>query len=110
MSAIAIPGTIRPTHSRTWNGVSNAGTLTWRNLMGYVRIPEALFFSSVQPIMFVLLFRYAFGGAVEKSLPPGVPYVNFLMPGIFVQTVAFGSIATSIGLAEDLHKGIIERF
>ena len=71
------------------------------------RIPEALFFSTVQPIMFVLLFRYVFGGAIKV---PGVPYVDYLMPGIFVQTVAFGAISTSIGLAEDLQKGLIERF
>src|SRR5665213_3215616 len=85
----------------------NTATLTWRNLMGYLRIPEALFFSSVQPVMFVLLFRYVFGGAIHA---PGESYVNYLMPGIFVQTVAFGAVGTSIGLAEDLHKGIIERF
>lgn len=85
----------------------NTATLTWRNLMGYLRIPEALFFSSVQPVMFVLLFRYVFGGAIHA---PGESYVNFLMPGIFVQTVAFGAVSTSIGLAEDLQKGIIERF
>jgi len=75
--------------------------------MGYLRIPEALFFSSVQPVMFVLLFRYVFGGAIHV---PGQSYVNYLMPGIFVQTVAFGAVSTSIGLAEDLQKGIIERF
>jgi ABC transporter DrrB family efflux protein len=85
----------------------NTATLTWRNLMGYLRIPEALFFSSVQPVMFVLLFRYVFGGAIHV---PGQSYVNYLMPGIFVQTVAFGAVSTSIGLAEDLQKGIIERF
>ncbi|MDA8290494.1 MAG: ABC transporter permease [Actinomycetota bacterium] len=87
--------------------VADTATLTTRNLIGYVRVPEALFFSSVQPIMFVLLFRYVFGGAIH---PPHGSYVNFLIPGIFVQTVAFGSVATSIGLAEDLHKGIVERF
>lgn len=87
--------------------VSNTFTLMWRNLMGYVRIPEALFFSSVQPVMFVLLFRYVFGGAIH---PPGISYVNYLIPGIFVQTVAFGAVSTSIGLAEDLQKGLIERF
>ena len=82
-------------------------TVTKRNLIGYTRVPEAIFFSSVQPIMFVLLFRYVFGGAIPT---PGYHYVQFLLPGIFVQTVAFGSIGTSIGLAEDLHKGLIERF
>ena len=81
--------------------------MTKRNLIAYTRVPEAIFFSSVQPIMFVLLFRYVFGGAIPT---PGYHYVQFLMPGIFVQTVAFGSIGTSIGLAEDLQKGLIERF
>jgi ABC-type multidrug transport system permease subunit len=57
--------------------------------------------------MFVLLFRYVFGGAINV---PGHSYVDFLMPGIFVQTVAFGSIGTAIGLAEDMQKGFIERF
>jgi ABC transporter DrrB family efflux protein len=88
--------------------VRDAITLTWRNLLGYLRIPEALFFSSVQPIMFVLLFRYVFGGAIH---PPGnISYVNYLIPGIFVQTVAFGAVTTAIGLAEDLQKGLVERF
>jgi ABC-2 type transport system permease protein/oleandomycin transport system permease protein len=82
-------------------------TVTWRNLIGYVRIPEAMFFSSIQPIMFVLLFRYVFGGAIHI---PGLDYVDFLLPGIFVQTVMFGAIGTAIGLAEDLQKGLIERF
>jgi ABC-2 type transport system permease protein/oleandomycin transport system permease protein len=87
--------------------LTDTWTVTKRNLIGYTRIPEALFFSTVQPIMFVLLFRYVFGGAIH---PPGVSYTNYLMPGIFVQTVAFGAVSTSIGLAEDLQKGLIERF
>jgi ABC-2 type transport system permease protein/oleandomycin transport system permease protein len=82
-------------------------TLSWRNLIGYLRIPEQVFFSSVQPIMFILLFRYVFGGAIRV---PGFDYVDYLMPGIFVQTVAFGSIGTAVGLADDLGKGLIERF
>jgi ABC-2 type transport system permease protein/oleandomycin transport system permease protein len=87
--------------------VSDTLTLTRRNLLAVTRIPEALFFSTVQPIMFVLLFRYVFGGAIHTDASS---YVNYLLPGIFVQTVAFGSVSTSIGLAEDLQKGIIERF
>src|SRR5665213_2425967 len=87
--------------------VSDTLTLTKRNLLAVTRIPEALFFSTVQPIMFVLLFRYVFGGAIH---PKGTSYVNYLLPGIFVQTVAFGAVSASIGLAEDLQKGIIERF
>jgi ABC transporter DrrB family efflux protein len=84
-------------------------TVTWRNLLAYTRIPEALFFSTLQPIMFVLLFRYVFGsGAIP--IPGGIPYVDFMMPGIFVQSVMFGAVSTSVGLAEDLQKGLIERF
>ena len=93
--------------SRVRWAVSDTLTVTKRNILSYTRIPEALFFSTVQPIMFVLLFRYVFGGAINA---PGTTYVNYLLPGIFVQTVAFGSVSTSIGLAEDLQKGIIERF
>lgn len=78
-----------------------------RNLLHYTRVPQLLVFTFVQPIMFVLLFRYVFGGTI---VIPGLEYVNYLMPGIFVQTVVFGSTATAIGLAEDLGSGIIERF
>ena len=88
--------------------LSDTATLTKRNLLAVTRIPEALFFSTSQPIMFVLLFRYVFGGAIP--VPGNLSYVDYLMPGIFVQTVAFGSVSTSIGLAEDLQKGLIERF
>jgi len=82
-------------------------TVTKRNLIAYTRIPEAVFFSSVQPVMFVLLFRYVFGGAIRT---PGFSYVDFMMPGIFVQTVAFGAMNTAVGISEDLQKGLIERF
>lgn len=81
-----------------------------RNVLGLMRVPTTVVFSTIQPVIFVILFRYVFGGAIEKVLPPGVPYVNFLMAGIFVQTVTFGSSNTGIGLAEDLRKGLIERF
>jgi len=64
-------------------------------------------FSTIQPVIFVLLFRYVFGGAVKV---PGVPYVDFLMPGIFVQTTVFGAIGTAVGLATDLKSGLLERF
>ncbi len=80
-----------------------------RNLLRFVRIPALFVFSIVQPIMFVLLFRYVFGGNI-KNLPPGLNYVNFLMPGIFVQTAIFGATNTGIGLAEDLTAGIVDRF
>lgn len=87
--------------------LSDGLTITWRNLLWYVRQPEALFFSSIQPIMFVLLFRYVFGGAIDI---PNLDYVDFLMPGIFVQTVVFGAMSPAIGLADDMSKGLIERF
>jgi ABC-2 type transport system permease protein/oleandomycin transport system permease protein len=100
------PHSTRPTDRLRW-ALSDTLTVTKRNVVSYTRIPEALFFSTVQPILFVLLFVYVFGGAIHV---PGVSYVNYLMPGIFVQTVVFGSVQTSIGLAEDLQKGLIERF
>ena len=87
--------------------VADAATITWRNLIRLRRIPDAIFFSSIQPIMFVLLFRYCFGGAIKI---PQVPYVNYLIAGVYVQTVMFGAVSTSVGLAEDLHSGLIERF
>lgn len=90
----------------TWT-VNDIAVVTKRNLIRLTRTPEALFFSSLQPIMFVLLFRYVFSGAIQV---PGGQYVNYLMPGIFVQTVMFGAIITAIGLAEDLQSGLLERF
>ncbi len=87
--------------------VMDAITMTWRNLRGMTRVPEVIVFSTIQPIIFVLTFRYVFGGAINTG---PVEYVDFLMPGIFVQTVAFGAMNTGIGLAEDLAKGLIERF
>ncbi len=74
--------------------VSDTLTLTKRNILNHIRIPESFFFATVQPIMFVLLFRYVFGGAIKT---PEADYVNYLMPGIFVQTVAFGSVSTGSG-------------
>jgi ABC-2 type transport system permease protein/oleandomycin transport system permease protein len=88
--------------------ISDTLVLTKRNIIGLVRIPVALVFSIVQPIMFVLLFRYVFGGSIQANVPGG--YVNYLIPGILVQTTIFGAVGTAIGLAEDLQKGLIERF
>jgi ABC-2 type transport system permease protein/oleandomycin transport system permease protein len=88
--------------------VSDALVLTGRSLRHVLRSPELLVFSTIQPVMFVVLFRYVLGGAIK--LPPGVSYVNYLMAGIFVNTVAFGSFSTGIGLAEDLQNGLVDRF
>lgn len=88
------------------DAVSDALALTWRNLMTIRRVPQLLVFATIQPLLFVLMFRYVFGGAIRV---PGVDYVDYLMPGIFAQVVAFGAINTGIGLAEDSRKGLIER-
>ena len=82
--------------------------ITQRQLRLLTRVPEVLIFSTIQPVMFVLLFRYVFGGSIDTGQPGG--YVQLLMPGIFVQTVAFSLAGTASGLAEDLKKGLIDRF
>lgn len=87
--------------------VTDALTATWRNLVGQLRQPQIIVFAAIQPIMFTLLFRYVFGGAINV---PGVDYVNYLMAGVFVQTVVFGGIATAVGLTEDLGSGVVDRF
>jgi ABC-2 type transport system permease protein len=93
--------------SRLGWAIADIITMAKRNILAVLRTPEALFFTTLQPIMFVLLFTYVFGGAIHV---PGGHYINFLMPGVFVQTVIFGAMSSAAGLAEDLHKGIIERF
>lgn len=85
-----------------------------RNLIQSIRVPELLFFSLVQPVMFVLLFAYVFGGAIPipgaDSEAASDAYRNYLMPGIFGQTVAFAAAASAVGLSEDMRRGIIDRF
>ena len=88
--------------------VRDALAIAGRNLIAYRRVPQLLVFSTIQPVIFVLLFRYVFGGAVRA--PEGVPYVDYLIPGIFVQTAVFGAIGAAIGLATDLKSGLLERF
>jgi ABC transporter DrrB family efflux protein len=93
---------------RWW--LSDAWVVTVRHLRRIPRQPDMLVFSMIQPIMFIVLFRYVFGGAIGQSVPGG-DYAQFLMPGIFVQTVVFGSVAaTGIGIAADMEKGIMDRF
>ena len=78
-----------------------------RNLRSMLRMPQALIFALIQPVLFVLLFRFAFGGAIHV---PGIPYVDYLIPGVFGQSVAFGALGTAVGLATDLRSGLLERF
>ncbi|MDP8961069.1 MAG: ABC transporter permease [Actinomycetota bacterium] len=80
------------------------------NLRHFIRKPRLVVFSTIEPVMFVLLFAYVFGGALSLALPPGTSYVDFLLPGIFVQSAAFRAIQTSVGLAEDLEGGVVDRF
>jgi ABC-2 type transport system permease protein len=89
------------------DALSDTADVAWRNLLTQLRTPQALVFATIQPVIFVLLFRYAFGGAIHV---PGTNYVDFLMPGIFAQTVAFGAVGTAVGLSGDLRTGILVRF
>ena len=102
--------TTAPPMGRVRLTVSDWRTITMRNLVTYIRKPDLLVFSTIQPVMFVLLFVYVWGGAMERALPPNIPYVDFLMPGIFVQTAIFAALQTGVGLADDLQKGLIDRF
>jgi len=86
--------------------------ITKRNLLRNLRLPQLIVLSTVQPIMFLLLFTYVFGGAIGGTLPDAAAgeYINWLIPGLLVQTAAFGAGQTALGLTEDLSKGVIDRF
>lgn len=86
--------------------ITDSLIVTKRNLIRMARVPESIFFNAVQPVMFVLLFRYVFGGAITT----GGAYVNYLIPGVLVQTTLFGGAGTSFGLNDDMQKGIVDRF
>src|SRR5436309_13262478 len=100
---------IAPSQRLRWT-IVDALTVTKRNLIHITRVPQLLVFSTIQPVMFVLLFTYVFGGAIKAALPPGSRYINYLLPGILIQLTAFAAMNTGIGLAEDLSKGLIDRF
>ena len=101
--AARLPRRRPPVRSRP---IGDALAITWRNLVVLGRTPQLLVFATVQPLIFVLLFRYAFGGSIHV---PGVDYVDYLIPGVFAQIVAFGAIQTGIGLSYDKSGGMIER-
>jgi ABC-2 type transport system permease protein/oleandomycin transport system permease protein len=88
--------------------VANVGTVTGRNLRRLVRVPTLIAFSTAQPVMFVLLFTYAFGGAIH---PPHVArYIDYTLPGIWVLAIVFGTSQTGVAIADDLATGMIDRF
>jgi ABC transporter DrrB family efflux protein len=87
--------------------LSDTMAITRRNLLVWYRVPAYLFFTVIQPVIFVLMFRYVFGGAIHVNVPGG--YVSFLMPGIIGQTAAFACFGTAIALAQELQKGVIDR-
>lgn len=89
--------------------VRDISVLTLRNLRHFARQPQLLVLATVQPVIFVLLFVYVFGGAIGTTLPQGIEYVDFLLPGVFVQTVILGATQTAVGLASDLELGVIDR-
>jgi ABC transporter DrrB family efflux protein len=89
------------------NALSDTLVLAKRSLLRIRRQPDLLVGFTVQPVMFVLLFVYVFGGAIET---PGLEYVDFLIPGIIVQSMVFGGFVTALGLADDLKKGLMDRF
>jgi len=107
-TAISVPRQETLDRRIPFSVVRDTMAIVQRNLIGYRRVPQLLVFSTIQPVVFVLMFRYVFGGAIK--VPGRIPYVDFLMPGVFVQTVVFGAIATAIGLATDLKSGLMERF
>jgi ABC transporter DrrB family efflux protein len=113
MTAVAeragVPGVSGPPGLgvRTRWAVTDTLTITRRNLLVWMRVPAYLVFTVIQPVIFVLMFRYVFGGAIPVNVPGG--YVNFLIPGIVAQTAAFASFGTAIALAMELKKGVIDR-
>lgn len=89
--------------------VADTWAITKRNLYRYMRLPQLLVFSTIQPIVFLLLFNYVFGGALTQGALTG-SYIDYFLPGFMIQMVLFGAVQTGVGLAEDMNKGIIDRF
>jgi ABC transporter DrrB family efflux protein len=105
---VTTTSTAAPTTVRKGSALADALVVTWRNLKRIPRIPELAVFAILQSVMFVLLFAVVFGGAIP--LPGGGSYREYLMPGIFAQTLMFAAATTAIGVADDLQKGLIDRF
>ena len=106
-AALTAPATTTRTHSRLYWLIADTWVVTRRHLLHIPQQPEQLFSATIQPIMFILLFVYCLGGAIDV---PGMSYVNFLMAGIFVQSIVMEGMTGASGLAMDLKRGIIDRF
>jgi ABC-2 type transport system permease protein/oleandomycin transport system permease protein len=107
MTAITAPAGAPSLFDQARWAITDTLTISRRNLLVWMRVPAYIVFTVIQPVMFVLMFRYVFGGAIPVSVAGG--YVNFLMPGIIGQTAAFASFGTAIALALELQKGVIDR-
>jgi ABC transporter DrrB family efflux protein len=105
-----VPRLRLPSPQAVRSAITDTAVVTGRNLRHFIRQPDLLTFSTIQPVIFVLLFVYVFGGAVSRSLPNGITYVDFLLPGILVQSVTFRASQTAVGLSEDLERGVVDRF
>jgi ABC transporter DrrB family efflux protein len=112
MNATATTPTVPTVPARLARAVSDIAVITRRNLLYTVRLPQVLVLSSSMPVIFILMFTYVFGGAIQGVLPPAAAgrYVNWLLPGLLAQFALFGGSGTASGLAEDLAKGVIDRF
>jgi ABC transporter DrrB family efflux protein len=107
-TAAAVPVIIRPRSRGVRSFFTDTALLTQRNLRLTARTPELVVLSAIMPVMFVLLFRYVFGGSIH--VPGYASYVDYLMPGIMVQTSLFGGSASAAGVADDFTKGVTDRF
>src|SRR5918994_2294872 len=112
MNATATTPTVPTVQGSPGRTVSDVAVITRRNLLFTVRLPQVLVLSSIMPVIFILMFTYVFGGAIQGALPPAAAgdYVNWLLPGLLAQFALFGGAGTASGLAEDLAKGVIDRF
>ncbi len=98
-------------HSRIYYELTDTWAIAKRNLLRYIRLPQLVFFSSIQPVIFLTLFNFVFGGALghEGAALHG-KYINYLLPGIMVQVTLFGGLQTGIGLARDINSGLVDRW
>lgn len=106
--------TTAPAHAKVGiaQATKDARVLVLRNVKKNIRLPQLLVFATIQPVMFLLLFNYVFGGSIGLALPPVAngTYINWLLPGLLIQVATFGASQTAIGLTDDLKSGVIDRF